>query len=265
MSVGLNEAFFRTTRRILLPSCATSSSVSNACSLRALSSPASPSGQQTEDDGNRGPSPSTLVMIALGACAVGAYVNIRNYRESEDAASVTVGKSIGKPVLGGPFQLVDHNKKAVSESDFKGRWLFIYFGFTYCPDICPNELMRMKEVLSLLDSNSSLNPKVEPIFITIDPARDGPEQLKTYLGDWHPRLIGLTGTQEQIDDVCKKYRVYYSKAQLGPDPMDYLIDHSVLFYLVDPDGQFVDYFAKNSTPQEIAARIAAYADDWKRK
>ena len=111
MSVELNEAFLRTTRRIFSPSCAASSSVSSACSLRALSSPASPGGQKTEENGRRGPSPSTLVMIALGACAVGAYVNIRNYRESEEAASVTVGKSIGKPVLGGPFQLVDHNKK----------------------------------------------------------------------------------------------------------------------------------------------------------
>jgi hypothetical protein len=110
-SVGLKEALRTTTMRIFSPSCEASSSVSNACSLRALSSPASPGGQQTEDSGNRGPSPSTLVMIALGACAVGAYVNIRNYRESEDAATVTVGKSIGKPVLGGPFQLIDHNKK----------------------------------------------------------------------------------------------------------------------------------------------------------
>jgi hypothetical protein len=105
----MNEIFLRTTRTICSPSCAASSSPAIA---RALSSPASPGGQQTDDDGNRGPSRSTLLMIALGACAVGAYVNIRNYRESEDgAASVTVGKSIGKPVLGGPFRLVDHNKK----------------------------------------------------------------------------------------------------------------------------------------------------------
>ncbi len=81
--------------------------------------------------------------------------------------------------------------------------------------------------MTFADGNPRLNPKVEPIFITIDPARDGPEQLKSYLADWHPRLIGLTGTLEQVEDVCKKYRVYYSKAQLGPDPMDYLIDQYV--------------------------------------
>jgi hypothetical protein len=110
-TIGLNEAIVRTSRTIFSSSFAASSPLLNALSLRALSSPASPGGKQTEDNDSSGPSRSTLLMIALGACAVGAYVNIRNYRESEDAATVTVGKSIGKPVLGGPFRLVDHNKK----------------------------------------------------------------------------------------------------------------------------------------------------------
>jgi len=171
------------------------------------------------------------------------------------------GAATGKPLLGGEYTLVNQDGKVMRNTDFHGTWAFLYFGFTYCPDICPNELTRLQEILSILDKENK-GKEVTPVFITIDPQRDGPAQLKDYLSDWHPRLIGLTGSPSQIDDACKKFRVYANKAVLGDDPNDYLIDHSVMFYLVDPSGEFVDYYGGNLTPTQIASRISESIDSF---
>ncbi len=207
-----------------------------------------------------------MVGIALGASALGAFFNVRAYerrrrREEEHGGGgeaqvkLIKGAAVGKPQLGGEYTLINHDGKVTRNSDFFGSWAFLYFGFTYCPDICPNELARLQEILALLDKENR-GKHVQPVFITIDPERDGPEQLKDYLADWHPRLVGLTGSPAQIDECCKRFRVYANKVVLGKDPNDYLIDHSVMFYLIDPDGEFVDYYGGNLTPTEIAKRIA---------
>jgi protein SCO1/2 len=206
-----------------------------------------------------------MLGIALGASALGAFFNIRAYerrrrREEEHGGGgegqvkLLKGAAVGKPQLGGEYTLIDHDGKVARSSDFMGSWAFLYFGFTYCPDICPNELSRLQEIIALLDKENK-GKLLQPIFITIDPQRDGPAQLKDYLADWHPRLIGLTGSPAQIDECCKKFRVYANKVMLGKDPGEYLIDHSVMFYLVDPNGEFVDYYGGNLTPAEIARRI----------
>ncbi|EKX37764.1 hypothetical protein GUITHDRAFT_116071 [Guillardia theta CCMP2712] len=172
-------------------------------------------------------------------------------------AETRIGQGYGKADIGGPFVLLDQNGKTRSDMDFRGKHMFMYFGFTYCPDICPNEMMRMKQILSLLDK-MHVSDKIVPIFITIDPERDGPLQLKEYLSDWDSRIVGLTGTPDQIKDVCQKYRVYHSKSTLGNNPGDYLIDHSILFYMLDPQGNFVDYFGKSLSIEEIAMKIFKY-------
>jgi protein SCO1/2 len=228
-------------------------------------------GQQAPSDSQQ--TMKMMVGIALGASALGAFFNIRAYerrrrREEEHGGGgeaqvkLIKGAAVGKPQLGGDYTLINHDGKVTRNSDFFGSWAFLYFGFTYCPDICPNELARLQEILALLDKENR-GKHVQPVFITIDPERDGPAQLKDYLADWHPRLVGLTGSPAQIDECCKRFRVYANKVVLGKDPNDYLIDHSVMFYLIDPGGEFVDYYGGNLTPGEIAKRITASMQAYK--
>eukprot|EP00286_Rhodomonas_abbreviata_P005747 CAMPEP_0181319700 /NCGR_PEP_ID=MMETSP1101-20121128/17719_1 /TAXON_ID=46948 /ORGANISM="Rhodomonas abbreviata, Strain Caron Lab Isolate" /LENGTH=306 /DNA_ID=CAMNT_0023427333 /DNA_START=9 /DNA_END=929 /DNA_ORIENTATION=- len=207
----------------------------------------------------RGP----ITWTSVGAlCVVGGgclyYYSLKEQERYERMTATKLEQGLGKPTIGGPFRLVDHNGQMKTNDSFKGKWMLIYFGFTYCPDICPNELMRMADVVTRLDANPETAYKVEPLLITIDPERDGPNQLKDYLSDWHPRMLGLTGTPGDIRDVCKAYRVYFNKAVLGSDPTEYLIDHSIMFYLMDPDGEFADYFGKSLTPDEIHDKITKY-------
>ncbi|WP_421990544.1 SCO family protein [Roseococcus sp.] len=153
--------------------------------------------------------------------------------------------------LGGAFELVDQTGKAVTERDYAGRWLLVYFGFTYCPDICPTELGTMAAAIDLLGPEGEA---VTPLLITIDPARDTPAALADYVPRFHPRLQGLTGTPEQIAAVARRYRVYYARAQ-RPDMTDYLMDHSSFIYLVGPDGRVRSLFRPEMTPEQIAAAV----------
>jgi len=238
---------------------------------RQLSSDPAKKRPEQEEEADEGPNWKVIVGFGLFAASLGAFLNIRHYertrRQQEEAdrnrevnvgvgGQSIAGQSVGRPDIGGDFMLIDQDGKLTKNTDFKGQWMFLYFGFTYCPDICPNELMRMVEVLDALDKDTATEKKLLPIFVTIDPERDGPSQLKDYLSDWHPRLIGLTGSPDQIKDVSSKYRVYYSKARMGVNPDEYLIDHSVMFYLVDPAGRFTEYYGQNATPEEMACKIA---------
>ncbi|OLL26895.1 Protein SCO1, mitochondrial [Neolecta irregularis DAH-3] len=138
-------------------------------------------------------------------------------------------KAIGKPRVGGPFKLIDHNGKNVTDEDFLGRHMLVYFGFSHCPDICPDELDKMA---LMIDTINKKTQKMTPIFITCDPARDNPKQLKNYLKEFHEGIIGLTGDWENIRSVCKAYRVYFSTPPDAKPGDDYLVDHSIFFYLM---------------------------------
>ena len=153
--------------------------------------------------------------------------------------------------LGGPFSLQDHNGQRVTEGAFAGRLGLIYFGFTYCPDVCPTELGLMASALDLLGPDAS---RVLPVLITIDPARDTPAALADYVSRFHPALIGLTGTEEEIATAARAFRVYYRKIQ-PPGASDYLMDHSSFIYLVGPDGKVRQLFRPNTPPETIAAAI----------
>lgn len=165
-------------------------------------------------------------------------------------------KSIGKASIGGPFSLVDHEGNSKTDEDYRGHWVMIYFGFTFCPDICPEELEKIGDVIDTLDDIDNI-PKLIPLFISIDPDRDTPDKVNEYLKDFHPKIVGLTGTSEQVDSVAKNYRVYYSKSKPDLDN-DYLVDHTIVMYLINPAGEFVDYFGKNKTVEEISSSIANY-------
>jgi protein SCO1/2 len=167
----------------------------------------------------------------------------------------------------------------------------VYFGFSHCPDICPEELDKMAQMIDLVNAqlapsaptthtppSSSIPPSIFPstttspksqpilpIFITCDPARDTPGVLQEYLSEFHPSIIGLTGTHQQIKDICKKYRVYFSTPENVKQGQDYLVDHSIYFYLMDPEGDFVEAIGRQHSPETAARIILDHVGDWKGK
>lgn len=174
--------------------------------------------------------------------------------------AVEASKPAGKPRVGGPFSLTDHNGRAVTEADFKGKYLLVYFGFTRCPDICPEELDKMALILKEVNKSGQV---VQPVFITCDPARDGPKELKEYLAEFDESILGLTGSYDDVKQVCKAYRVYFSTPKEVKPGEDYLVDHSIFFYLMDPQGQFVDAFGRNFTAEQVVLRMREYIGNWR--
>lgn len=155
--------------------------------------------------------------------------------------------------LGGPFSLVDQSGKAVTERDFAGRWMLVYFGYSFCPDVCPTELGTMA---AALDAMGPAGATVVPAFISVDPQRDTPAHLADYVSRFHPRMQGLTGTPEQVAEAARRYRVYYARVQ-RPENTDYLMDHSSFIYLVGPDAKVRSLFRPEQTPEAIAAAVSA--------
>lgn len=159
-----------------------------------------------------------------------------------------------KVALGqGDFSLLDHQGQRRTKRDFLGRWVLLYFGFTHCPDICPDELDKLSAVVTALDQEPSL-PPVQPLFITVDPERDDVAALARYVKDFHPRLIGLTGTSEEVKHAGRDYRVYASPGPKDEDG-DYIVDHSILIYLISPDGLFLDYYNRMKTQDQITHSV----------
>lgn len=175
-------------------------------------------------------------------------------------------KGVGRPKVGGPFELVDHEGRVFTDGDLKGRYSLVYFGFSHCPDICPEELDKMATMIDLVRQSpkSSSSPPLIPVFITCDPARDTPGVLKEYLSEFHPDIVGLTGSWDAIKDVCKKYRVYFSTPENVKAGQDYLVDHSIYFYLMDPEGDFVEAIGRQHSPEAAASIILSHTGDWKR-
>jgi protein SCO1 len=182
-----------------------------------------------------------VALLAVGLLAARQYFG--NGGSDAPGASGEASDAIG-----GPFTLVDQDGRTVTDRDFRGRWLLVYFGFTYCPDVCPTSLARNGDAVTLFGEKGK---RVLPVLITVDPARDTPEKLKGYVPSFHPQMVGLTGTPEQIAAVAREYRVYYAEAQQD-EGGDYLVDHSSITYLVGPDGRFVRFFRHEASAQEVA-------------
>jgi len=158
------------------------------------------------------------------------------------------------PPLGGAFRLVDQSGRAVTEQDYAGRWRLVYFGYAYCPDVCPTELGAMA---ATLDAMGPAGEAVVPVFVTVDPDRDTPAALADYVSRFHPRMQGLTGTAEQVAEIARRYRVYYAKVQ-RPEMTSYLMDHSSFIYLVGPDARVRLLFRPEMKPEAMAAAVAAF-------
>jgi protein SCO1/2 len=161
--------------------------------------------------------------------------------------------------LGGAFRLTDHTGRAVTEADFAGRFLLLYFGFTWCPDVCPTEL---GVIAATLDELGAEEARVVPVFVTIDPERDSVAQMADYVERFHPRMVGLTGSPEQIAEIARRYRVFYARVAPREPGGHYLMDHSSFIYLVGPDGMVRAMFRPNTAPEAIAATLRA---QWRRE
>lgn len=155
-------------------------------------------------------------------------------------------------LVGGPFTLQDGNGKQVTDRDFRGKYMLVYFGYTFCPDVCPTTL---NEVADALDHLGAKADKLQPLFITVDPKRDTPAVIKQYTAAFTPRLLGLTGTPEQIAAVAHEYRVYYAEHRTGPGPNDYTMDHSSIIYLMGPDGKFIAPIQADEPGPQMAADL----------
>ena len=155
--------------------------------------------------------------------------------------------------IGGPFKLIDQNGMKITEADFKGRPLLVFFGYTHCPDICPTTLFEMSEVLHALGKDAD---RVSALFITVDPERDTAPVMKDYLSSFDPHLRGATGDQKAIDAVEKDYRVYAKKVPTKNG--DYSMDHTALVYLMDKEGRFVAPFKLDRKPEAAAADLRRY-------
>lgn len=161
--------------------------------------------------------------------------------------------------IGGSFELVDENGETVRDTDFAGQYRLIYFGYTFCPDVCPLDMQKLGQGMRALEAvNPSLAARVQPIFISVDPARDTPAALREFTDNFHPRLLGLTGPQEIIDQVTQRYGVYY---QLGDDDGSgrYLVDHSNNTVLFGPAGEPLAIIALDGSGEDIAREIARWA------
>lgn len=161
----------------------------------------------------------------------------------------------GSASIGGPFTLVDENGATVTDKDVITGPTLLYFGYTYCPDVCPLDNDRNAETITLLDERGY---DVKPVFISIDPDRDTPELLREFTDYMHPKMVGLTGTPEQVKAASQAYKTYY-KVQDAEDEY-YLIDHSTFTYLVFPEEGFVDFFRRDLQPEQMADQVACFID-----
>jgi protein SCO1 len=159
----------------------------------------------------------------------------------------------GGAEIGGPFTLVNDSGETVTNQEFRGKYMLVYFGYTYCPDVCPTTLNSIAQAMDRLGTKAN---QLQPIFITVDPQRDTPRVMKQYVSAFSPSIIGLTGTPAQIAAVAKEYRVYYEKHVTGPGPNDYSMDHSSIIYLMGPDGKFIAPIAAGDSGPEMAKDIA---------
>ena len=200
------------------------------------------------------------LMLAIGG-GLTFYYQLEKEKRAERVASETV--TTGKAALGGPWVLVDQDGVPRTDASYHGKFTLLYFGFSYCPDICPSELVKIGKVMDELGGQQRgrrEQPKcpIQTLFISVDPSRDTVGQLRHYSQDFHPEIFYLTGTKDQVAAATKAYRVYFSKANENVDDAeDYLVDHSIVFYLLSPEGEFLDFFTQRTQVNDIVTKIRA--------
>jgi len=193
-----------------------------------------------------------IIFIAIAALGFVVVATVGRYylmggHDGEAGSARTVS-------IGGPFELTDNTGKVVTDKDYRGKYMLVYFGYTYCPDVCPTSLSIISQALDQLTPEQL--DKVLPIFITVDPERDTVEAMADFVPNFHDKLIGLTGTIEQTKAVARAYKAYYAKVDEDDPDGNYLMDHSSFTYLMGPDGKYVAHFSHGTTPEVMAKRLA---------
>ena len=189
-----------------------------------------------------------LAVVAVGALLGGSILAMTVFRPDTDLAACGQGAVGGD--IGGPFTLVDETGATVTDADVITGPTLIYFGYTFCPDVCPLDNMRNAQAVEILEERGLM---VTPVFITIDPERDTVERVADFTDNFHDRMLGLTGTPEQVRAASQAYRTFYQKQDT--DDEFYLVDHSVQTYFVTPEDGFVDFFGRSESPEEMADRV----------
>jgi protein SCO1/2 len=188
-----------------------------------------------------------LVLIATVAAA-----GVIGYRTFTPDPPLTA-RQLGQVMIKGQFTLTNHRGRVVTEKGFQGKWQLVFFGYTFCPDVCPTTLSVMAQVLDLLEDDAK---RLAPLFITVDPERDTPQVMADYVEAFHPNIVGLTGTSDQIKQAAQSFRVYFGRTEKPDAPGGYLMGHSGYMYLMAPGGLFEAVFSENiHTPEKIAEQI----------
>lgn len=188
------------------------------------------------------------IVALLGATFMAVRKGEADY--SDCGVSTVAGGAVG-----GPFELIDETGRTVTDADVVTEPTLLYFGYTFCPDVCPLDAARNAAATDILAESGY---SITPVFASIDPARDTVEVVSDYTDNFHPKMLGLTGSEEQVKAAANEYRVVYSKQ--GDDPEYYLMNHSVFSYLVMPEVGFVEFFRRDDSPEDIAERIACFMD-----
>lgn len=200
------------------------------------------------------------IAIAAVAAAIlllgGIYWMTSMSGQDDQFAQCRQGQVVGGPSVGGPFTLVNGAGETVTDKDVIDQPALLYFGYTFCPDVCPLDVARNAQAVEILEERGQM---VKPVFISIDPARDTPEVVGDYAANMHPRMVGLTGTPEQVKAASQAYRTYYQAQDSGDDEY-YLVDHTTLTYLVLPETGFVEFFRRDVTPEQMADRVGCFLD-----
>ncbi len=206
---------------------------------------------------------AVLAVVAFGLALGELYLSefrdrdVTRYAPEPSKSTLT---RLAPPTRGGPFSLVDHRGRPVSDDDFRGRFMLVFFGYTYCPDVCPTELATMALAMDIL---GPAGEAVQPFFISVDPERDTVELLGEYVAAFHPRLVGLTGSADQIAAVAEVYQAFYMKVPLPSDDGDsddYGMAHSATIYLVGPDGRMLATYPRGLSPEDMAADIRRFLE-----
>lgn len=198
--------------------------------------------------------PFGLIAFVLGlAIMVAALILVR----TQQAGAPDAAGNLRNAAIGGVFALQDGRGQTVSNESLKGRWQLIYFGYSYCPDICPVDVQKMAQSVRILEKEApKAAARLVPIFITVDPARDTPAIATEFAAQFHPRMLGLSGTPQAVQAAMKAFRIYARK-QNGAAPDSYLMDHSTLFYLMDDQGAPVQFYTRDQSAQDIAKSLGA--------
>lgn len=202
--------------------------------------------------GGRSSAATGIALLLLGFWAA-APASAQSSRRS--AAELMDAVMWNRETIGGPFKLKDQTGRTRTDADFRGQLMLVYFGFTYCPDICPTDLQAIGLAIDQLGEDAK---NVQPLFVTLDPERDTVEHLAQYVPLFHPRLLGLTGSIEDVSRTADTYRVFYKRVSTGPKPDDYTIDHSAFIYLMDRDGKYLEFFPPGTDAEKIVGMVRPY-------